>query len=40
MIINDYSNMPSFPHGIAYYAGVLRGSSRVSAPQMSAETSV
>ena len=30
MIINDYSNMPSFPCGIASYADVLRGASRVS----------
>ena len=29
-VISDYSNMPSFPRGIASYADVLRGLSRVS----------
>ena len=38
-VISDYSNMPSFPRGIASYADVLRGLSHVSAPRMSTETS-
>ena len=37
MIVNDHSNMPSFPCGIASHTDVLRGSSHVPVPRTSAE---